>query len=115
MKPTKSRKKFFKIEMLNAIVDLVSIYDDVFLTLIEKENPNNNNNIPIELTEDMNLIFVILHHLFHSVEVDDKLVLMMDMYKKLLMTVRSPQLKSSKSISLFYNSKSLNSNLVIHK
>ena len=71
--------------MLDALVDLISIYDDVFQTTSS-----------VELVEEMNLIFIILNHLFKSIEVEDKLELMMNTYKRMFLNLKSSQLKTSR-------------------
>ena len=58
LKATKSRKKFFKPEILNALVDLVSNYDDVFQTI----DQNKQIQLQLELIEEMNSIFIIINH-----------------------------------------------------
>lgn len=49
----------------------------------------------------MNSIFTILNHLFKSIEVDDKLELMLNTYKRLFLSLKSSQLKTSQPLDLW--------------
>lgn len=79
MKPKKSSKSFFKSEMLDAIVDLAILYDEII----------SQEKSAVVYFDDLVPLFQIVLHLFRSVNVHNKLNLIVNVYSRIFSGVIS--------------------------
>lgn len=79
LKPKKSSKSFFKSEMLDAIVDLAILYDEII----------SQNKSAVAYFDDLVPLFQIVLHLFRSVNVHNKLTLIVNVYNRIFSGVIS--------------------------
>jgi hypothetical protein len=79
LKPKKSSKSFFKSEMLDAIVDLAILYDEII----------SQDKSAVAYFDDLVPLFQIVLHLFRSVNVHNKLTLIVNVYSRIFSGVIS--------------------------